>query len=181
MPIVRCLLALSLVAVLPCGAQDTLALHPPRPDSAVIVDGAQPAPTRWHDPRTALVLGLVVPGGGYLYSGDWIIAYPTFAVTASSFLLGQLILTDRHEGLFGPPTESVPVQHQIAGAILLAGGVAIWIASARDASDRVRRRAEPIRLPIPRVRGPGELELTPLVQGSGGLHPSQRIGVNLSW
>jgi hypothetical protein len=135
----------------------------------------------WHNPRTALLLGLVVPGSGYLYSRDWLLAYPAFGVSVSGMVIGAMIYGDSCDLIFGPCHESVPVQHQIGGGLLMAGAAAVWIASARDASDRVRRRSAANRRAPPMPPGDDRLVVTPFVGGSAERRVAERIGVNISW
>jgi hypothetical protein len=91
--------------------------------------------------RTAVILGAVVPGAGYLYAGEWLKSYPTFVATTGGLWVGGLIFQwDRCTFNWSPNCRSgVPIGARITGAALAAGGIFIWVRSAIDAGDAVER------------------------------------------
>ena len=105
------------------------------------------------NPATALALGIVVPGAGYLYSGRYSKAPVAFALSLGGVLAGICV----YQGQCPPDGADrlpAPSGHHNLGVALVVGGAAAWLWSAFDASRAVERN-EPageidVRPPIAR-------------------------------
>jgi hypothetical protein len=162
----------------PLRAQDTLSRRPVLDTAATaLIDSTVSRPRR--NPHTALVLGLVVPGSGYLYSGQWLWAYPTFVASVGGILVGSYIYTDRCHFL-GPCEPSVPIDAQLVGGAMVLAGAGIWIWSAFDAAHRVEQNEPGSALPRPGRPRPGRFIVSPVVAVPAGTMPA-RLGVNVAW
>jgi hypothetical protein len=172
------LLAGALLPPAPLQAQDTLSTRPVLDTATTaLIDSNASRPRR--NPRTALVLGLVVPGSGYLYSGQWLWAYPTFVASVGGVLLGYYISTDRCH-FFGPCEPTVPLDAELAGGAMMLAGAGIWIWSAFDAAHRVEQNEPGSTLPRPRRPPLGRFIVSPVVAVPVGTMPG-RLGVNVAW
>jgi TM2 domain-containing membrane protein YozV len=130
-------IALSSISAATLLAQDT---------TGVIADSvsvSRVAPYR--DPHRALILGIVIPGAGQFYAGEYLRGYLALVTTGGGLAMGPLVfsmdgctfafLSDCHPGPKWP--------YEVLGAYMIAGAVWTWVSTARDAphaAERANRR-----------------------------------------
>jgi hypothetical protein len=115
----------------PLRAQDSLSVDPAGTE-------------RLHrDPGTAQVLGIVLPGWGHLYAGEYVRWYFTQVGVVAGLAVGAMSLES--EGcalaLFDASscTRGRRRSHKIVGAAMLGMAAWTWISSARDAPRAAER------------------------------------------
>jgi len=139
----------------------------------------QPAPKEsagaaslYRDPQKAKALAIVLPGAGYVYTGDYLLGYATWAGTATSLITG--VVTYQFDGCLSidftrackPPPRWT---YRAAGILLIGVGAWIWVSSIRDAQHAAERanarhqlRLSPPPQPRDTLPGPrlsGKIEL----------------------
>lgn len=112
------------------------------------------------DPRIAQVAGVVLPGGGHLYSGEYSRWYFTQVTVVSSLAMGDMFLKSEGCTWFGGScTRSRRRTDRALGAAMVGYGAWLWISSARDApraaaraNDRHARKTRKVTLFVDPVR-----------------------------
>lgn len=95
------------------------------------------------DPRIAQVLGVVLPGAGHLYAGEYSRWYFTQVMVVSSLAMGEMFLESEGCIWFGGScTRSRRRTDRILGAGMVGYGAWLWISSARDAPRAAERANE---------------------------------------
>ena len=96
----------------------------------------------YRDPQKAKALATVLPGAGYVYTGDYLLAYATWAGTATSLIAGPVIYQfdgcvsiDFTRACKPPPRWT----YQAVGILLIGVGAWIWVSSVRDAPHAAER------------------------------------------
>jgi hypothetical protein len=134
------IVALMILASTPGGAQ----VSPPTAFDSV------PAENPYRDPNKARVLATILPGAGYMYTGEYFRGYGTWVVTATSFIMAPFLYEYGSCGFdsIDKCTHGVGRWESRAMGALSAGmGLCTWISSVRDAplsaeraNERHRRR-----------------------------------------
>jgi hypothetical protein len=121
------------------------------------------------DPRTAQVLGIVLPGWGHLYAGEYVRWYFTQVGVVGGLAMGAILLES--EGCAFAPfaasscSDGRRRSHKIVGAAMLGMAAWAWISSARDApraaeraNDRHSRKRKRVSIVVePGLVGPAEV------------------------
>lgn len=125
-------LLLVILWTVPLGAQD----------STATADNSRP--DRLHRaPGIAQALGVVLPGAGHLYAGEYSRWYFTQVIVVSSLATGEMFLKSEGCTWFGGScTRSRRRTDRILGAALVGYGAWTWISSARDAPRAAARANE---------------------------------------
>lgn len=133
---------LAILALLPrsrLGAQarDTLAANPARRDSALMY-AAQSAP-HWRDPRIATALGILHPGLGHYYAGEYEKGFRIEAITLGSTVAGLALAFP--PSLTDPRSESRTRRELANAGVVVAAlvGATAWVYGAIDAPHAARR------------------------------------------
>jgi hypothetical protein len=144
----------------------------PLPDSA-----AATTDVPYRDPRTALVLGSLIPGAGYIYAGEYLHGVETYLGTVSGIGAGvMLYIADKcmFSFLNASPCHSGPQwPHQLAGGAIVGVSLWGWISSARDAVHAAERVNERHRRNLSKP--------DPVIEPPAGPHEPWRIGIALHW
>ena len=104
-----------------------------------------PSERPYRDPHKARVLATILPGAGYVYTGEYFRGYGTWVVTASSFIITPFLFDYGACGLASTDecTSRAARWESAAMAALSAGiGLATWILSVRDAPLSAERANE---------------------------------------
>jgi hypothetical protein len=158
---------LTAVSVASLGAQDT---------TRILRDsGSVPPPTLYRNPRTAKVLGTILPGAGHMYAGEYLRGYGTWVGTASGIAAGAIIYD--HDGcmltfFYIDCGDGHRWTSRVTGLAMVGLGIWSWISSARDApraAERANTRHQSRRL-----------QARPLVEPSGQ-HHKLNVGAELRW
>ena len=163
------LVLLTLVSVTALDAQDTARLLQ---DSASKV-----TPRLYRDPHRAQALGIILPGAGHFYAGEYLKGYSTWVATIGGISLGPLIYNSDSCTLrlfdFRECKPGARWPYQAVGALMVASGIWQWISTARDAphaAERANERHQSRRL-----------KLTPLIIPSAEQGPELATGVAIRW
>ena len=163
------LVLLTAVSVASLEAQDTTRVLK---DSALVA-----TPTLYRDPHLAQVLGIVLPGSGHFYAGEYLRGYGTWVVTVTGIAMGPVIYNlDRCAFAFLSASECKPGPKwpsRLLGVFLVGSGLWTWISSARDAPHAAERANE--------RHQSRKLKVTPLVEPSAELDPNVRAGIAIRW
>ena len=134
-------------------------------------------PTLWRSPKTAAVLGVLLPGLGHVYSTEYLKGLGIYASTGSLIGYGTLLYEiDRCSFAFLNPEPCDPGPqwpHRTLGAVMIAGGIAAWVVSAIDAPRAARR--ENAR------HGLRSAQWKPLVEPLHSSEPRVGIGLQATW
>ncbi|HET7612657.1 MAG TPA: hypothetical protein VFK26_01930 [Gemmatimonadaceae bacterium] len=104
--------------------------------------GAQQIERPYRNPQTAVVLGSIIPGAGYVYAGEYLHAYGAWLGTIGGIGGGMMIyeLNDCTFALFNPDCDPGPEwQHHLVGILCIGAGIYTWISSARDSRHAAER------------------------------------------
>lgn len=100
----------------------------------------------YRSPQRALVLGSVIPGAGYIYTGEYLRGYLTGLTTVGGIEIGALIYTLDSCSFTILSTEKCKPgprwPYQLVGIVGISAGLWAWIASARDAPHAAERANE---------------------------------------
>ena len=119
----------------------------------------------FNDPREAQWLS-IVPGLGYIYTGEYFRAYLTWVGTTGGLLMGSVVyqMDNCAFQFFTPCTKRPNTGFRNLGALMVAGGATAWIHSIFDAprsAERAnRRRVRPVVVPPQGATGAWRLGLT---------------------
>jgi hypothetical protein len=165
----KALAGLVLVSVLasPLRAQDT---------TRVTADSTNRLLTPlYRNPKSALILGSVIPGAGHIYAGEYLRGFGIYEATVSAIGVGAIaFIADRcmFSFLNTTPCKSGPQwPHQLVGVVLVGTGIWEWITSARDAP-RAAERANANHL---RHRA----TVAPTIAAPVGSHSGWRVGAEV--
>jgi len=123
------------VSASPLSAQDTTQAVG---DSAVVR-----ATTPYRSPHRALILGIIIPGAGHIYSGEYLHGFLNYETTVG--MIGGGVMVFYFDpcifSLFSPtPCKSGPRwPYQALGVASVGIGIWEWISSARDAPHAAER------------------------------------------
>ena len=134
-------------------------------------------PLLWRNPKTAAVLGVVVPGLGHVYSTEYLKGLGIYTATGGLIGFGTLVYEiDRCTFvLFSPePCDPGPQwPHRTLGTAMIAAGLAGWIVSAVDAP-RAARRANA-------RHGFRAAQWSPLLEPRLAGKPALGLGLSATW
>ena len=148
----------------------------PAQDSVQVRDSASPPRVGFYrDPHRARVLGIVIPGAGLFYSGEYLRGYATFVATFGGLTLGPVIFTmdDCSFALFTICKPGAKWPYELVGAFLVAGAAWTWFSSARDAPHAAERANLRHRSKIP--------ALSPIIEPSPIVPGQWNAGVAVRW
>jgi hypothetical protein len=138
---------------------------------------ASPNPLYRRNPTTAAVLGALIPGLGHVYSTEYLRGVGIYLGTSSLIGVGTMVyVIDRCTFAFLNPDPCDPGPqwpHRTLGTLMVAGGVAAWVASAIDAP-RAARRAN-------RLHGFRSAQWAPLVEPRRDGKPGVALGLAATW
>jgi hypothetical protein len=161
-------LCLALFLAFPAGAQET---------SRATVDSAAPTTVAlYRSPHRARLYG-IIPGGGYVYSGEYLKGFVTYEETVGGIGAGILVfMVDKCTFSFLSYETCKPGPewpHQLAGVALAGIGLWTWISSARDAphaAERANARHKARTLTV-----------TPIIEPLSGPRNRSQVGVSVLW
>lgn len=113
------------------------AVAPSLPDSST-----QGAPKQYRDPRTALLLGSIIPGGGYAYAGEYFRGYFTYLRVIVGGGTGWVVygMDGCSLAFLRPDCDPGPRwPYQLVGILGIGTGIYTWISSARDSRHAAER------------------------------------------
>ena len=148
-------------------------------DTTRILQYSDSIPTQrlLRDPHRAQVLGIILPGAGHFYAGEYLRGYMTWVVTVGGIGMGSVVYDlDRCSFAFLGGSECNPGSkwpNRLLGAFMVGAGVWTWISTARDApraAERANERHQSRRLKV-----------TPLVEPSAEPDPRLRAGIVIGW
>jgi len=91
--------------------------------------------------KTAVILGMLVPGAGHLYAGEWWKSYALFVGTSGAVAMGSVIYQWPRCGFNFLATDcSVSPAARVLGATVVTATLAAWAMSAVDAGEAVDRQ-----------------------------------------
>jgi len=161
-------LSLATLSATTLPAQDTT--NRPVADSA---SASIVAPYR--DPHRARMLGVIIPGAGQFYAGEYFKGYMTFVATGSSLAMGPLIFSmDGCTLAFLTECNPNPKwSYKAVGAFLVGAGLWKWFSTARDAPHaaeraNARHRAE-------------AATFAPLIEPSSTVPGQWNTGITVRW
>ena len=135
-----------------------------------------PSEHLYRDPHKARVLATILPGAGYVYTGEYFRGYGTWVVTASSFIMTPFLF-DYGACAFASIGEcthgALRWESAALGALSAGIGLWTWISSVRDAPLSAERANEHHRR--------RELKAHPVVDLSPQPSPQVRAGLSLGW
>ena len=154
----------------PLRAQDTAQVVPP--------DSVQQSLARpYRSPHKALILGTILPGAGYMYTGEYLRGYGTWVATIGLIGEGVMVyILDNCTFTFLSTEKCKPEPawpHQLLGIAGIGGGLWTWITSARDAPHAAERANERHRSKKPKVE--------PLIGLPTGTGPEWKAGLAVRW
>ena len=160
---------LTLVLVTSLDAQDT---------TRVLQDSASTVTPRvYRDPHRAQVLGIILPGAGHFYAGEYLRGYSTWVVTIFGISVGPFIYNSDSCTLrmfdFSECKPGAKWPYQVVGALMVGSGIWQWISTARDAphaAERANERHQSRRLKV-----------TPLIIPSAEQGPELGTGIAIRW
>lgn len=130
----------------------------------------------YRDPHKARVLATILPGAGYVYTGEYLRGYGTWVITASMFIYAPFLY---EYGSCGSASIDKCMhgilrwESRAMGALAAGTGLWNWISSARDAPLSAERANE--------RRRRRELRVMPTVDLSPRDPKQLRAGVNVGW
>ena len=127
----------------------------------------------YRNPERARKLAMVLPGAGYVYTGEYLRGYLTWVFSAAPILVGVATFDAPCAYAVFLPLDCTTLSRwpsHITGTLLVAGGLLTWILSVRDA----RPSAE--RANIRHLR-----RVVPILNGPTGLNPAWQAGVSVDW
>lgn len=131
-------------------------------------------PTLWRNPRTAAILGTLVPGLGHVYSTEYLQGLGIWATTGSLIGWGRLAYEVDRCTFGDAPCDAGPQwPHRTLGALLIAGAGTAWIVTAIDAP-RAARRANA-------RHGLRMAQVTPVIEPRAGHRGGVNVGVAMRW
>jgi hypothetical protein len=141
-------------------------------------DSSMFAPVGYYrNPQRALVLGILIPGAGHIYAGEYLRGFLAYEATVGGIGGGILIfLLDNCTFTVGLSTTCKPGPewpHQVLGIAGVGMGIWEWISSARDAP-RAAERANA-------RHGTRSPTITPIIDPLSGAANVSRIGVSVHW
>ena len=127
----------------------------------------------YRDPQRAKALASVLPGAGYVYTGDYLLGYATWAGTATSLIAGPVIYQfdgcvsiDFTRACKPPPRWT----YQAVGILLIGVGAWIWVSSVRDAPHAAERATTRHQLKLSEPPPPRDSLPGPRLSGKMKLH-----------
>lgn len=131
----------------------------------------------YRDPQLAQVLGIILPGAGHIYAGEYWRGYLGWVTTIGGIGMGAIVYNvDRCTFNFLSGTQCDPGPrwpNRLLGAFMVGAGVWTWISTARDAPHAAERANA--------RHGSRRLKLAPLVEPAFAPHPTLRLGVGVRW
>lgn len=132
----------------------------------------------FRDPHRALMLGILIPGAGHIYAGEYLRGFLTYEATVGGigggaiiFLLNKCTLTLGLSSTTCRPGPEWP--HQVLGIAVVGVGIWEWISSARDAP-RAAERAN--------ARHPNRsATITSIIDPLSGPANTSLVGVSVHW
>lgn len=165
---VAAMILLTAASVASLEAQDT---------TRVLQDSTSSATPLYRDPQRAQVLGIILPGAGHFYAGEYLRGYGTWVVTVVGIGMGPVIYNlDRCTFAFLSASECDPGPkwpNRLLGVFMVGAGVWTWVSSARDAPHAAERANE--------RRKSRRLRVNPLVEPSAAPDPRLRAGIAIRW
>jgi hypothetical protein len=160
---------LTVLSVTSLDAQDT---------TRVLQDSASTVTTRlYRDPHRAQVLGIILPGAGHFYAGEYLKGYSTWVVTLVGISMGPFIYNSDSCTLrlfdFSECKPGAKWPYQLAGALMVGSGVWQWISTARDAPHAAERANE--------RHQSRTLRVSPVIMPSAEPGPELGIGIAVRW
>ncbi len=133
-----------------------------------------PQENPYRNPKLAQKLALI-PGWGYVYSGEYLKGYATWAGTIGGVALGPVIFTANKcvFALFSICEPGPTWPFKVAGAVMTVGGLWMWISSWRDAPHAAERAN--IR------HDRNKTKIAPILDHSGASGGQWRGGLSVSW
>jgi hypothetical protein len=135
-----------------------------------------PSERPYRDPHKARVLATILPGAGYVYTGEYFRGYGTWVVTATSFIVTPFLFDYGACGFtsIDECTHGAARWESAAMAALSAGiGITTWIRSVRDAPLSAERANEHHRR--------RELKTYPTLEVSPKAGGQLRAGLTVGW
>jgi hypothetical protein len=164
--IVACL---ALLLGRPLPAQDTTQATP---DSTV----SKP-PGLYRNPNRARVFGILIPGAGHIYAGEYLRGILAYEGTVGGIGSGVLIfMVNKCTFAFFSPTTCNPGRewpHQALGIAIVGMGIWEWVSSARDAPHAAERANA--------RHNARSSAVTPFIAPFSGPANVSEIGVSLHW
>jgi TM2 domain-containing membrane protein YozV len=129
-------------------------------------------PKSYRDPHLARVLGIILPGAGHFYAGEYLRGYSTWVVTVVGIGAGPLIydMDSCSLALFRECKPGAKWPYQLAGALMVGSGVWRWISTAIDAPHAAERANERHRS--------RSLKVSPLIKPS--VEPDAEFGAGIA-
>ena len=160
-----------IAALLIFGSSATIAQEP-------TAGGFDPVPSErpYRDPHQARVLATILPGAGYVYTGEYFRGYGTWVVTASSFIYAPFLYEYGSCGFASIDKcmrGALRWESRGMGALSAGIGLWTWISSVRDAPLSAERTNERHRR--------RELKAHPLVDVDPQFGTRLRAGMSLGW
>ena len=127
----------------------------------------------YRDPHRAKIIATILPGAGYVYTGEYLRGYGTWVVTASGFILGPTMLSLDCYGFFS--TRCGNEEHAaniLVGSLLIASSIVTWVSSVRDAPKSAERANE--------RRRRRELKVRPTIRVPQ-THTGVNAGLSVAW
>lgn len=157
---------LTAVSVATLEAQDTTRVHE---------DSAPGTTALYRNPHRAQVLGIILPGAGHIYAGEYWRGYRTWVMAVDGIGMGPFIYTldSCSFALFSECKPGPKWPFHLLGAFMVGSGVWAWISTARDAPHAAERANERHRS--------RELKVRPLVEPLAGPDPELRAGLEIRW
>lgn len=146
-------------------------------DSVDVVSTSTAAQERpYRDPHKARTLATILPGAGYIYTGEYFRGYGTWVATASSFIwapyeyeYGSCAFSSIDKCTRG----ALRWESRAMGVFFVGTGLWTWIASVRDAPLAAERANERHRR--------RELKVGPLLEIKPQSQQQLRAGLSLDW
>jgi hypothetical protein len=134
-------------------------------------------PNLYRDPHRAQVLGIILPGAGHFYAGEYLRGYGTWVVTVIGIGMGPVVYNldgCTFAFLNGSGCSPGPKwPNRLLGVFMVGSGVWTWISAARDAPQAAKRANE--------RHESRRLKVTPLVEPSAEPDPELRAGITIRW
>lgn len=160
---------LALVLGRSLAAQDTTQRTP---DSTI-----SKSPGRYRNPQRARVLGILLPGAGHIYAGEYLHGVLAYEGTVGGIGSGVLIfMVNKCSFAFFSPTTCNPGPewpHQALGVVFVGMGIWEWVSSARDAPHAAERANA--------RHNPRSSAVSPFIDPFSGPANESDIGVSLHW